>query len=844
MCAAFAYAIITNDLSQGLTLGQIFARPSTFLATTAIFAPIAVIWFLALLAWRSEELRLRSSTMTEVAIRLAEPDRMAEQSAASVGQAVRRQVSFMNDAISRALGRAGELEALVHNEVSALERSYEENERKIRNLISELSGERSALLDTSDRVVDTLKAMGTDIPQLIENLSSQQMRLATIIEGAGQNLSNLDSAVSQTVVHLETSVEKSTNKLEESLGKGAKQIVDATEASTRGLETALTTGREQIQGVLDGYTGGLAIALDSRTQQLQEAISGYVANLDTTLTERANTLHQVFSDYTKALDTTLANRAEAIDVQVLERTKALDAAFQQQLRTFDENIARSTTAIDSAISSRADALTHALENHARTFGDTIARQSADLDESLVHGITAVRRTSENITRQSLKAIEGLAAQSEMLKNVSQNILGQINTVTTRFENQGHAILQAANALENANFKIDATLQGRHEDLNTTLERLSGKADEFGRVMNDYSTSIEGKLGEADARARQTAAQLLESTETTKRLAMDELQSLHASTDVHSERALHELRQRVANISDAVNQELTNLTSQFDQTSSEVRHKASRLAKEISDEQVRLRQTVENLPSASKENADAMRKAMNDQIRAIEHLSNFVQQNAKKRDIMAPARTAGPTAPKSLTNTYADTPGALSGLGGGSSARPTHSGLAPQQTAAREGWSLGDLLARASRPDAAEHAPQQLHQSHPQQQNFGPTDPAGATPQTAASAMSLQGQIEVIARSLDAGTASALWSRINNGQRGVMARSIYSPEGRAVFDDITARYRTDAHVQQTIEQFLNEFERLRTEAKLRDPSGRALNGHLMSDMGRVYLFLAHATGRIT
>ncbi len=55
--------------------------------------------------------------MTEVAIRLAEPDRMAEQSVASLGQAVRRQVSFMNDAISRALGRAGELEALVHNEV-------------------------------------------------------------------------------------------------------------------------------------------------------------------------------------------------------------------------------------------------------------------------------------------------------------------------------------------------------------------------------------------------------------------------------------------------------------------------------------------------------------------------------------------------------------------------------------------------------------------------------------------------------------------------------------------------------------------------------------------------------
>ena len=37
-----------------------------------------------------------------------------------------------------------------------LERSYEENERKIRGLISELSGERHALVNTSDRVTESL----------------------------------------------------------------------------------------------------------------------------------------------------------------------------------------------------------------------------------------------------------------------------------------------------------------------------------------------------------------------------------------------------------------------------------------------------------------------------------------------------------------------------------------------------------------------------------------------------------------------------------------------------------------------------------------------------------------
>ncbi|MCH9765093.1 MAG: hypothetical protein K0U34_03760, partial [Alphaproteobacteria bacterium] len=203
---SFAAVIAWQELGAGGTLMSVLARPSTFFALTAIVVPIAILWFLALLAWRSEELRLRSSTMAEVAVRLAEPDRMAEQSVASLGQAVRRQVAFMNDAVSRALGRAGELEALVHNEVSALENSYEDNERKIRGLIQELSGERNALANTSDRVAGTLRQLGSEVPSLIEKLSHQQIRLAQIIQQAGDNLTTLETSIGGNVEKLETSL--------------------------------------------------------------------------------------------------------------------------------------------------------------------------------------------------------------------------------------------------------------------------------------------------------------------------------------------------------------------------------------------------------------------------------------------------------------------------------------------------------------------------------------------------------------------------------------------------------------------------------------------------------------
>ena len=62
--------------------------------------------------------------------------------------------------------------------------------------------------------------------------------------------------------------------------------------------------------------------------------------------------------------------------------------------------------------------------------ETLGRQAINLDESMMHGINAVRRTSDNITRQSLKAIEGLPSQADLLKNVSENLLDQISASPT------------------------------------------------------------------------------------------------------------------------------------------------------------------------------------------------------------------------------------------------------------------------------------------------------------------------------------------------------------------------------------------------------------------------------
>jgi hypothetical protein len=134
-----------------------------------------------------------------------------------------------------------------------------------------------------------LKTLGTEIPQLIEKLSTQQVTLATIIKGAGENLAMLEGSLAT-----------STDRFEMSLGSRTQQL----------------------QTVLEDYTSAFSTALGARTEQMRVAFDSYMQTLDTSLGNRTENLQTVFEEYARALDTTLANRAQALDIQLIERTTA------------------------------------------------------------------------------------------------------------------------------------------------------------------------------------------------------------------------------------------------------------------------------------------------------------------------------------------------------------------------------------------------------------------------------------------------------------------------------------------------------------------------------------------
>jgi len=154
--------------------------------------PVLGFFAIATLIRRAQDLRNAATAVTHAAIRLAEPETTASEKVASVGQAVRREVNALGDGLERALSRAGELEVMIHNEVTALEHTYSDNESRMRALIQELASQREAVITNTERVREAITESHTG---LVFDLDMISQRIAgTIVESGGNLTKALETA--------------------------------------------------------------------------------------------------------------------------------------------------------------------------------------------------------------------------------------------------------------------------------------------------------------------------------------------------------------------------------------------------------------------------------------------------------------------------------------------------------------------------------------------------------------------------------------------------------------------------------------------------------------------------
>ena len=150
------------------------------------------------------------------------------------------------------------------------------------------------------------------------------------------------------------------------------------------------------------------------------------------------------------------------------------------------------------------------------------------------------------------------------------------------------------------------------------------------------------------------------------------------------------------------------------------------------------------------------------------------------------------------------------------AAPTASAPASAADRGQPGW-LSNLLAAASRDEPEETA------------SIG--------------AETLEALSREISSLIDNAAAVEMWDRWRRGDTGAVSRRLYTEAGQQAFDELRRRFRSDPQFRETTTRYMQEFERLLSKIGQNDRDGAQWRAYLLSNTGKVYTILAHASGKL-
>jgi hypothetical protein len=315
---------------------QMTALPGAFGVLVATIFPIAIFFAFANMIARARELRYAARSMAEVALRLAEPENAASDRIMSVGQAVRRQVTAMNEGIERTIARASELESLVHSEVNALERSYTDNEMRVRNLVQELGSEREAIVGHAERVRSSISGAHE---LLKEELVAASLNISRNIATSGEAVAKMIDT--QAAIFMERSG-MASNSLESLLSVKTENLLSALSASGVALANEFDSRTEALSSTL--RERGKALLADFETRA--SLLDANTDKLNSALQERTKQLNETLIARTKQISESLTSGGQEINSSLDEVIGALNAALDEKGATFRQSM---QSAADDAV---------------------------------------------------------------------------------------------------------------------------------------------------------------------------------------------------------------------------------------------------------------------------------------------------------------------------------------------------------------------------------------------------------------------------------------------------------------------------------------------------------------
>ena len=356
--------------------------------------------------------------------------------------------------------------------------------------------------------------------------------------------------------------------------------------------------------------------------------------------------------------------------------------------------------------------------------------------------------------------------------------------------------------------------------------LNSRVEDIDSMLRSFTALVDEQLESAQAKARETSSLVHETAENAANAIGTQFERVRIESGKERERTAASLRAAYEQANTEMSTLFHRTLEGFAATAAQFRQASQDVLREIETTRQVLQTGGLEIPREAREASASLKRVVNDQMRALNELSDIVTRSGPSLDVAQPQvapRRIEPEAPRAAYRAPEPAPAPAPRLET-RNIRPT---APPPQTPPRAGTSwLSGLLERASEEEAPPPAPRPR-----------PTEQASASRIESLDSLSVD-----IARMIDHEAAVELWERYRKGERNVFTRRLYTLQGQEAYDDIRRRYRRDPEFHKTVDAYVDQFERLLSEVAGDDRDSMVARTYLTSETGKVYTMLAHAAGR--
>jgi len=622
-------------------------------------------------------------------------------------------------------------------------------------------------------------------------------------ETIGALVSGLSIEVASSAAGLRAAAEAAQSQSAETIGALVGNLTTEVEASTAALRAAAEAAQSQTAETIGALVGNLMTEVEASTAALRAAA-------DTTQNQSAETIGALISNLTAEIERSGASLRDAVETNAGASISTLNASSERmrtELGQVLERLGQVGSVLDRMVGAAGERLV-AIEGG---LGEKIELMQQALG-AMADQVSALDRLSNETRDESGALVERLSGHTAALAVVARDLAANQHTV-------------------------DASLELRHASLKVLFGEIAEKSQEFDAVARHFATSFEDSFTKAQARAQEISASLAVSTKNAASNAVSQFEMIRDTTGRERLKTAEALQaaydQANANLEDV----MTKTAERFRDSVNEVRQMAAEVQRQLDETRRELRRGVFELPEETAEAATAMRRVVADQIAALKELTAVVTASGADFDVSEPTPAKVATRPEtprkaepaqraeseSEGETLTASPPAEPPRPAPAAPAPAAATRAPRAAAAspersQSGW-LSSLLAAASRDEA-------------------PAAPASPAANEAPDGISLD-----VAKYVDTEAAAEMWDRWRAGDGAAASRRLYTAAGQQSFDEIRRRYRSDPQFQDAVNRYTQEFERLLARIGETDRDGAQSRATLLSDAGKVYTMLAHASGRL-